>query len=75
MLKIMQISRFISIGRAGHRTRLLDLMADTAGDEPLGLEPFDELRVSSSVEKLGAERLSRVVIGPTSIKRNFVSVF
>jgi hypothetical protein len=27
------------------------------GREPLGLEPFDELRVSSSVEKLGAERL------------------
>jgi hypothetical protein len=27
------------------------------GHEPLGLEPFDELRVSSSVEKLGAERL------------------
>ena len=72
MLKIMQISRFISIGRAGHRTRLLDLMADTAGDEPLGLEPLGlELRA----ERLGAERLSRVVIGPTSIKRNFVSVF
>jgi hypothetical protein len=27
------------------------------GHEPLGLEPFDALRVSSSVEKLGAERL------------------
>jgi hypothetical protein len=33
-----------------------------------GLEPFDELRVSSSVEKLGAERLPSTCSGPELVE-------
>jgi hypothetical protein len=46
-------------------------VAGAACDEPLGLEPFDELRVSSKVEKLGAERLSRVVTDPTNVYKGW----